>query len=129
MTDTHADLPERPVLLLMLAGGPAIWVTHFLVTYATVAVACGPRGPGRGAIASAQMLVLVYTLVALGGIAVVAWHGWRRHRHGEETTPHDMDTPGDRHRFLGFATYLLAALSAVATVFVAVSTTLLPDCR
>jgi hypothetical protein len=129
MSESHLDLPERPTFLIVLASGPAIWFAHFLVTYTTVAVACGSRGPSRDALAGAQMLVLAYTLVALGGITVVARSGWRRHRHGAETVPHDMDTPGDRHRFLGFATYLLAILSAMATLFVAVATALLPDCR
>ena len=129
MSESPQDLPEEPTYLMMLASGPAIWIVHFLVTYTTVAVTCGPRGPSGGTLASAHLLVLAYTVVALGGIAVVAWGAWQRHTHGSEAPPHDMDTPGDRHRFLGFATYLLAGLSAVATVFVAVSTVLLPDCR
>jgi hypothetical protein len=129
MSERHLDLPERPVFLIVLASGPAIWIAHFIVTYTTVAVACGPRGPSRDALASAQILILAYTLVALVAIAVVALGGWRRHRHGMETVPHDMDTPGDRHRFLGFATCLLAGLSAIATLFVAVAAALLPDCR
>jgi hypothetical protein len=43
--------------------------------------------------------------------------------------PHDFDTPGDRHRFLGFATVLLAGLSAVATLFAAVVVLYFEDCR
>ena len=129
MSEHDADLPEKPAFLVVMAAGPAIWFTHFLLTYTTVAVACGPRGPGQGAVASARVLVLGYTLVALAAIAAIAYNAWRRHRHGAETAPHDMDTSGDRHRFLGFATYLLAAFSGLATVFVVVAATLLPDCR
>ena len=126
---TEESLPERSTYLVVLATGPTIWFAHFLVTYATVAVACGPRAPAGDALRGAQLLVAGYTIVALAGIATVALSGWRRHRHGTEAVPHDMDTPGDRHRFLGFATFLLACLSAVATLFVAVSTALAPGCR
>lgn len=129
MSDARRDLPEKSAYLVVLAAGPTIWIAHFLVTYTTVAVACGPRGPEGDPMATAQLLVLGFTLAALAGIAVVAWSGWRRHTHGSESLPHDMDSPGDRHRFLGFATSLLAGLSALATVFVAVSVTFFVDCR
>ncbi len=126
---TTRDLPERRFYLVMLASGPAVWLLHFLVTYTTVAVRCGPRGTATATLALTHGIVGTYTAVALAGIAGVAWSGWTRHRHGDETRPYDMDTPEDRHRFLGFATFLLALLSAVATLFVAGSTLLMPDCR
>ena len=130
MTGRAQDaLPERTGFLVVLALGPTIWFAHFLVTYTTVAVACGPRGPGEGAIRTVQWLVLAYTIAALIGIAAVALSGWGRHRHGSEAVPHDMDTPEDRHRFLGFAAFLLAMLSAVATLFVGGSTWLFPGCH
>ena len=129
---THAreeHLPERTAFLVLLATGPTIWFAHFLATYTTVAVACGPRGPGGEALGTARWLVAVYTVAALAAIAVVGWSGWRRHRFGTETVPHDMDTPGDRHRFLGFATFLLALLSAMATLFVATAVSFFEGCR
>jgi hypothetical protein len=59
---------------------------------------------------------------------LVGWSGYRRHRHGTETPPHDADTSGDRHRFLGFATMLLAGLSAIATLFVAMAALYFDHC-
>jgi hypothetical protein len=43
--------------------------------------------------------------------------------------PHDHDTPADRHRFLGFATFLLGLLSALATIFTALVAIFFQDCR
>ena len=51
------------------------------------------------------------------------------HTAGLQRMPHDFDTPGDRHRFLGFATVLLAGLSAVATLFAALVVLYFKDCR
>ena len=73
--------------------------------------------------------IVAYTAVALVGIGWNGWSGYRRHRLEAEPLPHDLDTPGDRHRFLGFATLLLAALSAVATVFAATVVVFFEDCR
>jgi hypothetical protein len=75
--------------------------------------------------------------VALIAIAIVGWEGRRRHRHpssalstsGTETTTHDLDTHEDRHRFLGFATLLLAGLSAVAVLYAAMAATFFETCR
>ena len=71
----------------------------------------------------------IYTVAALAGIGLNGWGGWRRHRRGSSTTTHDFDTPADRHRFLGFATLLLAALSFVATVFVALVALFFENCQ
>jgi hypothetical protein len=114
-------LPEKSIYLVVLAMGPAIWMLHFIVTYVTAAVWCSKiAGPG-GPLGDFHAAVAWFTAAALAGIMLVGWSGYRRHRHGTETPPHDDDTPGDRHRFLGFATMLLAGLSAIATVFVAMA--------
>jgi hypothetical protein len=70
-----------------------------------------------------------YTGFALAGITIVGWEGLRRHRHGTEATTHDLDSPEDRHRFLGFATLLLAGLSAVAVLYAALAATFFETCR
>jgi len=108
---------------------PLVWAAHLLLCYATVAIWCAKiAAPGQslGAVRSA---IVVYTAVALAVIGLVGWHGYRRHRHGTETTTHDLDTPEDRHRFLGFAVLLLAGLSALATIYAAFATTFFQDCR
>jgi hypothetical protein len=130
MNQARAELlPERTVHLLMLAAAPAIWILHFLLSYVTVAIWCARiAGPG-GPLGGARTAIAWYTIFALAGIALVGWSGYTRHRHGTETQPHDSDMPEARHRFLGFATLLLAGLSAVATVYVAMSAMFFQTCH
>jgi hypothetical protein len=119
MTPTAgADLPEKPGYLLMLAAAPGLWTMHFVLSYVTAAVWCARYAGRDGSLASARWAIAAYTAVVLAGIVVVGWSGYRRHSHGTEALPHDSDSPGDRHRFLGFATLLLAGLSAFATMLV-----------
>ena len=79
--------------------------------------------------AARRRAMIVYTLVALAAIGVVGWRGYQRHRHGTETTTHDLDTPEDRHRFLGFAVLLLAGLSALATLYAAFASAFFIACQ
>jgi hypothetical protein len=122
-------LPERPAYLAMLALAPAIWMAHFLMSYLTAAIWCA-KVAGRGApLDAVHTTVAWYTVLAVIAIALVGWSGYARHRHGLEVAEHDSDTPADRHRFLGFATMLLAGLSAVATLCVAVSAMWFETCH
>ncbi len=121
-------LSEQKESLWLLIVAPLIWAAHFLLSYITAAVWCEKLAAAIG-LDGARLAVASYTLLALAGIAVVAAAGWRRHRYGRATVPHDDATAGDRHRFLGFATLLLVGLSAVATLFVSFSALLIVDCR
>lgn len=103
--------------LWLLAFSPAIWAIHFLLSYATASVWCAKISGRDNPIDGALLAILVYTAVALAGIVIVGWLGYRRHRLGNGNLPHDDDTPEDRTRFLGFATLLLSGLSAVATTY------------
>ena len=123
--------------LWLLTIAPAIWAAHLLLSYITAAVWCAKfAGPGetlggvRGAVAG-------YTIVALAGIALIGWEGFRRHRFpstqpgagGTETTTHDLDSAEDRFRFLGFATLLLAGLSALGVLYAALAASYFETCR
>jgi hypothetical protein len=131
MKSTEADeLPETSLHLWLLAAPPAIWTAHLLLCYVTAAIWCARVAGPDGALGVVRTLILVYTATALVGITVIGWDGYRRHRHGgTETVPHDFDSAEDRHRFLGFATLLLAGLSAVATVYVAIAALFFESCR
>jgi hypothetical protein len=122
-------LPEEKESLWLLIVSPTIWAAHFLLSYITAAIWCAKYASRYDSIEPVRWAIVAYTVVAL---AVIAWNGrsgFRRHRLGSEPLPHDFDSPGDRHRFLGFATALLAALSAVATVFAALVVLFFEDCR
>jgi hypothetical protein len=123
------DLPEKKESLWLLTVAPVIWSAHFLLSYITAAIWCAKlAGPG-GPLGGARTAIAVYTAVALLGIGITGWIGLRRHTYGDAETPHDFDSPEDRHRFLGFATLLLSALSAVATLYVALAAVFVGTCR
>lgn len=121
--------PERSESLWMITMAPLLWALHFLASYLTAAIWCARSWtPGEG-LGPVRIAILVYTVIALGGIVAVAVIGLRRHQLGTATVPHDFDTPQDRHRFLGFATLLLAGLSGVATLFVGSTAAFFESCR
>ncbi|QEG33370.1 hypothetical protein [Bythopirellula goksoeyrii] len=112
----------------MLTIAPTIWALHFLLCYITAAVWCSKYAGDSSSLHSVRIAIGVYTAVALSCIAVIGWIGFTRHRRGGSEIPHDQDLPEDRHRFLGFATLLLSALSAVATLFVASVALFIENC-
>jgi hypothetical protein len=126
---TENEISERNQSLWMLVASPAIWTVHFLLSYATAAIWCGMVVGRDGSLGSIRLAIAGYTFVALIAIGITGWFGFRRHRPGDETLPHDADTPEDRHRFLGFATLLLSALSAVATVYVSLAAVFIGRCH
>ncbi len=128
--NTTMDAPkEDKESLWLLIVSPTIWAGHFLACYVTAAIWCAKFAPRFGSLEPVRWAIGVYTVLALVGIAWNGWSGYRRHRFGSEPLPHDFDTPGDRHRFLGFATTLLAGMSAVAVVFAAMVVVFFEDCR
>ena len=123
------DLSEEKESLWFLIVSPTIWAAHFMLCYITAAIWCAKFAPRFGSLEPVRWAIAVYTVVALAGITWNGWSGLRKHRFGSESLPHDFDTPGDRHRFLGFATLLLAGLSAIATLFAATVVVFFEDCR
>jgi hypothetical protein len=110
-------------------SAPIIWGVHFMLTYLTAAIWCAKVAGRDGPLGGARLAIAVYTLVALAGITAVGWRGWQRHTFDGSVTNHDFDSPADRHRFLGFATTLLAGLSAVGTLLTALAVAFFSDCR
>jgi len=124
-----AALPESRASLWKLIGGPTIWAAHFLTSYVTAAIWCAKATEVAAPLASARIALATYTAVALVAIAMLGWGGWRQHRWGSASLPHDAASAGDRHRFLGFATLLLCGLSFVAVVYMAIAMSVIGTCR
>lgn len=122
------QLPEAKESLWLLTASPVIWAAHFLLCYGTAAVWCAKVVGTGGSLETTRIAILVYTLLALAAIGVIGWIGYRRHSFAKADVPHDDDTPEDRHRFLGFATFLLSALSAVAVVYAALVAVFIRSC-
>jgi hypothetical protein len=127
LTQQTKPLPEDEESLWVLIVSPTIWALHFMLCYVTAAVWCAKRG-ADASLVTLQIAIGIYTAVALAGIAWNGMGAYRRHTFGESTLPHDFDSPQDRHRFLGFATLLLALLSGVAVLYAAMVVVFLRSC-
>ena len=128
MTASSSGARRRDTLWLLTIA-PTIWAAHLLLSYISAAVWCAKFASPAAPVDGIRTAINWYTVVALTGIAIVGWEGFRRHRHGTEATTHDLDTPDDQHRFLGFATLLLSGLSAVAVLYAALAATFFETCR
>ena len=111
------DFPEHKDNILLLTLGPLIWAAHLLLSYGTASIWCGKMVETGGSLGAVRGAIVVYTLAGLAATAVVAWMGYRRHRTGGANLPHDDDSPEDRYRFIGYATFLLACLSFAAIAY------------
>jgi hypothetical protein len=128
--------PDRRSLWLLTVA-PTIWAAHLLLCYVTAAIWCAKFAPSDASLDGVPTAIAWFTATALAGIGLVGWEGFRRHSYpsaalgagGTEATTHDLDTPEDRHRFLGFATLLLSGLSAVAVLYAALAATVFETCR
>lgn len=105
---------------------PAISALHFTITYVTIAVVCGRRAPSPAAV-SVGPLVAAYTVVAVLAMGVILVRALRRHRL-EPFAAHDADTAEDRQRFMNTTTVLLAALSLLATTYIALAFVMVHRC-
>lgn len=129
---TAQQAPETPprerFSLWLITFSPTIWAVHFVLCYMATAVWCAKVAGRDGELGDIRIAIGVLTLLALIGIGLTGWKGWRHHSFGHATAPHDFDTPEDRHRFLGFSTLLLSGLSFVATIFVALCVAFIRSC-
>ncbi|EAU41756.1 hypothetical protein FP2506_15024 [Fulvimarina pelagi HTCC2506] len=115
--------------LITLIAAPTIWALHFLASYLVASVDCAPNVAIFEKIAFARWLILGITILALLLIGLIfrrSYGEWRGHGSG---TVNDEDTAIARERFLEFSTVLLAGLSFIAVVFVALPAFFNVDCR
>lgn len=116
---------ETPNLWTLLTP-PVVWALHFLFCYVAAAIVCAKYPAALGTL---RLAIGIATLAAL---AIIAIAGRQAHRHwgfGSDLPPHDAPTEEDQQRFLGLATLLLCALSAVAVLFGALPALFICECR
>lgn len=135
---THQPHTTDTYSLWLLTIAPSVWAAHLLLSYITAAVWCARFVPSGGPLDSVRTAIVWYTALALVGIALIGWEGFRRHRHpsttlrtggSTEATTHDLDSADDRRRFLGFATLLLSGLSALGVLYAALAAAYFETCR
>lgn len=122
-------LMRRRADLVTLIVAPTVWAAHFLVCYVAAAVHCARAAAALAPLGPVRWTIAVATLVALALILAAGAQAWRHWGFGLQDPPHDADTPDDRQHFLGYATLLLAGLSFVSVLFVALPAVMIGDCR
>lgn len=125
----HTDKQTRDNLWTLITP-PTVWALHFLISYVLAAYACAPNARIFETIGGMRIAIAIVTLLALVLIAVVfrrALHEWRTE--GGSGFYNDEDSEAGRERFLEFSTVLLAALSFVSVLFVALPVLINADCR
>jgi hypothetical protein len=115
--------------LWTLIATPTIWALHFLLCYVIAAVDCAPNNRVFDTIEATRLAIALLTATALAFIALVGLRAFREWRANEGKFPHSEDTAEDRERFMEFSSVLLAALSFVSVVFVAMPALVILDCR
>jgi hypothetical protein len=112
-----------------IAFGPLIWVTHFVLTYGGTSVACFKLYEFGWAMPFLRGSIAAITALALVGIGIVAWRSWKRWDYLDDYDyEHERSVEEDRHEFLGHAAFLLAVLSAVGVVYVALPAIFMDSC-
>jgi hypothetical protein len=120
------EVAERNAHLWVLAASPGIWAAHFALSYATAAVWCAKAPDADAPLLPVRIAIGCYTAAGLVAVGIVGALALRRHL---EAPRSHGDTPGDRHRFLGFATVLLSGLSAIAILFETLVAVFVETCR
>jgi hypothetical protein len=124
---TSGDRTAESRQALWIVPGPlVIWGMHFMLCYITAALWCGRV---VGSSQPPRLPIAGYTAVALAAIAAIGWRGYRAHRHAGGEPPHDADSAADRHRFIGYATWLIAALSFIAVIYSAMAAAVISTCE
>jgi len=127
--NSYSSAEARDRTLWVLTISPVVWAVHFLLSYGTAAVWCAKYAGPAGSLWTVRVAILVYTAVALAAIGLTGSYGYAAHRRGAADLPHDDDTPEDRRRFMGFATFLLSSLSAVAVIYAALVALFVETCQ
>jgi hypothetical protein len=109
---------------------PSIWALHFLACYVSAAIYCEKLGRDTP-LGDIRLLVIVVTVVALGGIFWSTLGLWRVHERSltDNDFEYEHNTPEERHRFLSHVALMLSVLSAVAVVYVTIPMLYLETCR
>jgi uncharacterized membrane protein YebE (DUF533 family) len=113
--------------LAALIAAPLVWAAHFLASYATAAIWCAKAAGAERSSAGARSAIAIYTVAGLLAIGFIALRAYRSRR-AAPAVAEDRDSAPARHRFLTFATLLLAGLSGIAIVYAALATALAGSC-
>ncbi len=135
MTGTGKDeerksFAEEADSLWLITFAGSIWAVHFVVCYGATAAVCAKLGGDAAAIMTLRLALGGVTLLALAGIAVVAWRSWVQWDFLDDWDhKHNLAREEDRHEFLGHASFLLSIISFIGVIYVSLPLLFLETCQ
>ncbi|MEX3314957.1 hypothetical protein [Sulfitobacter sp. PS-8MA] len=123
--DTH-EFRAEALSLWRITFGPLIWALHFLACYGATALVCAKAAEAVPLLRLGIGLGTLLALALIFWLGLQAWRQWdlRRDREWEN----DAGTSEDRHQFLGHAAFLLAGISFIGVLYVALPALLIESC-
>lgn len=120
---------EESDSLWLITLGPLIWILHFLICYGLTAMVCAKLGGNADWLQILRIVIAVVTIIALGGIGITAWRAWRQWDFLDDFDySHGLAFEEDRHEFLGHASFMLAIVSFIGVVYVALPALFMRTC-
>ncbi|MFD2739463.1 hypothetical protein ACFSUD_07790 [Sulfitobacter aestuarii] len=124
-----AEFREEADSLWRLTLGPLVWALHFVISYGATALVCARIAGSAEAVALLRLGIGALTLLA---VALILWLGWRSWRQWDVIRDRDWENDQghseDRHQFMGHAGFLLAVISLIGVVYVALPVLLIGSC-
>ena len=128
--EERKSFAEEADSLWRITFGPLIWAVHFGASHAATAITCARFAAIDDPLGILRLAIGALTLLALAGIAWVAWRAWQRWDFLDDRDyEHEAAIEEDRHEFHGHAGFLLALISFVGVLYVAMPPLLLETCR
>jgi hypothetical protein len=118
--------PLKSDHLLSMVSAAIIWITHFLLSYGIVSLACAYGYAqltllGLSVVVFSISLITLVALVLLIYTAVINYRKWRQQ--------HDLSAPEiSASPFIALHSVLLCGLSLVGVIWVALPALILPPC-
>ena len=123
------EFSEETESLMRITLAPLIWALHFAVSYASTAIWCAKFAAEGESIFGFRLAVAAMTLLALGGIGWLGWRAWQQWDYlGDRDYENHEAHEEDRHQFLGHAAFLLAIISFVGVIYVALPALFIRTC-
>lgn len=128
--EERRTLNEEADSLWLITFAGSIWAVYFVVCYGATAGVCAKLAGDAAAIVTLRLALGGFTLLALAGIAFVAWRSWVQWDFLDDWNhEHDLAEKEDRHEFLGHASFLLSIISFIGVIYVSLPVLFLETCQ
>ncbi len=123
------EFREERDSLWRLSLGPVVWSLHFVISYGAAALICARFADLPDANFWLRAGIAALTVLALAIIGTLGWRAWKQwDMMRDPEWENDQSHGEDRHQFLGHAAFLLAVISAIGVIYVALPIFLTEGC-